>query len=213
MKSVKFLMLIGILMFAGCSGSTEDTAIRIAQMQSFANVAERALTAYDERITIAEATIVDIRDILADPDLGIPHREEMQAAIARGLAAKAKFEGAKVVALEQIRSIRATIAELESDGIQPGEDLIAFGKGVTDVGRSLPAPVGPLFILIGTLIGGIGEVRRRAAVKIARGVVASVDALLEWTPNIDNKAKYKTILKSKQRELGVRSGVKKLLGT
>ncbi len=206
-------MLIGILMFAGCSGSAEDTAIRIAQMQSFANVAERALTVYDERITVAESTIVDIRDILADPDLGIPHQEEMQAAIAKALAVKAKFEGAKVVALQQIRSIRATIAELESDGIQPGEDLIAFGKGVTDVGRSLPAPVGPLFILIGTLIGGIGEVRRRAAVKIARGVVASVDALLEWTPNIDNKAKYKTILKSKQRELGVRSGVKKLLGT
>lgn len=238
---IALLMAFGMMLaLCGCDSGANATAIRMTQMQNMANVAERALTGYDDRIAIAEEAISTIQVILSDPNLAVPAREEMRAAIAKAVAVKAKFEGAKVIALEQIRSIRETMADLTADGVQPGEDLIAFGEGITNVGRVLPPPVGPILALIGGLIGAIGEARRRTATKardraetlrdtalegeaiyaadanefekVARGVVASVKTALKLTTP-DTAAKIKLILKDEQQDLGVRAGVKKLLDT
>ncbi len=226
MKSLKFLTLFVILAFAGCSGSAEDTAIRIAQMQNFANVAERALTGYDERIEVAEGAIEKIQVILADPNLPIPAREEMQAAIATALEVKAQFEKAKVMALDEIQNIREAIAHLTADGIQPGEDLIVVGERMRDVGNKLPAPVGPIIALIGMIVAVLGEVRKRKAEKseddawdvtdeadrIARGVIASVGVVLKKANKTEATA-MKDTLKFEQREFGIRAGVKRILDT
>ena len=112
-----------------------------------------------------------------------------------------------------MQAIRAKITELEADGVQPGEDLIAFGEGVTNVGKSLPPPIGPILLLIGGVIGAIGEMRKRASDKVARGIVASVDAVLADESIIINTASAKAVLKDTQRGLGVREAVKKLLDT
>ncbi len=213
MKAVKFLTLIVILGFGliGCSGSVEDTRARMAQMQNMADVAERALTQYDERVGEAEAAIAQIQAVLADPNLPIPAREEMQVAIAKALAVKAKFEGAEAVAIEQIRAVRETIKQLEADGIQPGEDLIVFGERMQDVGFKLPSSVGPIIGLIGMIVAGFGEARARSSKKVARGVITSVGTVFESGTGV--KDEWKRILKEEQRRLGIRASVKKLLDT
>ena len=206
---ITFLALIAML-FCGCSTSSEAN---ILQMKYLADSVEQAIMSYDNKLAGMEGAISDIQVILADPNLAVPAREEMQAGIARVLAAKAVVDSKKVIALNLLQTTRARITELEADGIQPGEDLIAFGEGLTNVGKSLPPPVGPILLLIGAIVGGIGEARRRGAVKVARGVVASVNAVLADESYSVNAAKAKTILKNTQRELGVREGVKKLLDT
>ena len=213
MKSYKgissLFVLMALLVVGGCQGD-ESHAYHILLMKGMAEQVEAGIVAYDEKVADAEAAIQEIQILLADPNLVISAKEEMQDAMA--VEIKSRFEGAKVAALEQVRAIKAKIVELEADGIQPGEDLIAFGEGVKNVGKSLPAPVGPILLLVGGVIGAIGEMRKRKSDKIARGVVASVDTVLELEePN--HVGKIKTVLKDKQRELGVREGVKKLLDT
>jgi len=204
-------ILMALLVVGGCQGD-ESHAYHILLMKGMAEQVEAGIVAYDEKVADAEAAIQEIQILLADPNLVISAKEEMQDAIAMAVEIKSRFEGAKVAALEQVRAIKAKIVELEADGIQPGEDLIAFGEGVKNVGKSLPAPVGPILLLVGGVIGAIGEMRKRKSDKIARGVVASVDTVLELEePN--HVGKIKTVLKDKQRELGVREGVKKLLDT
>jgi len=213
MRPKKYLQIVCIGFFislTGCSGGEEA---RIAMMKNMVDQVEHSIQVYDEKAAVAEEAISDIREILEDPNLAVPAREEMQAAIEKAVAVKAKFEVAKGVALEQVRAIKAKIAEIEADGIQSGEDLIVFGEGAKQIGYSLPAPVGPIFILIGTVIGALGEARKRKSDKIARGVVASVDKVIADANNPADVHAIKVRLKSVQRDLGVREGVKKLLDT
>ena len=203
------ISIVILLSISGCSNSIEDTEIRMAQMRNMASVAEHAITAYDERIEEAEAAISEIKTILADPNLAIPAREELHAVITKAEVAKAKFETAKVIASQKIADIKARITELESDGIQPGEDLIAFGEGISDVGRSLPAPVGPIFLLLGAIIGGLGEARKRKATALAMGIAESIDAGLSTLGNED-KDIFKARIASDQSLGGIRGQVWKL---
>lgn len=221
---VVIIFLMSVPFFSGCDmGNTQHNIDimkgTIHQISEGIKIFDSRVVEAEQHLTAAETVLRQTKELLSDPNLSVPAKEEALAMIDRALEAKAKamalktkWETMKEVAQSQIVDLEKDIVEAEAGGVLPGDDMVILGRGISNTGKSLPEPVGPILGLLGGIIAAIGETRRRKAVKVARGVVSSVDVIME-DMNEDQIRQAKFDLKTEQRKLGVRAGVKKLLDT
>ena len=225
--TIVVILLTLIPFLSGCdAGNTQQNLnimkATIQQVTAGIEIFDSRVVEAEEHLIAAEAVLRQAKELLEDPNLTVPAKEEALAMIDEALAVKAKAMEARVkwdtmreIARSQIAVLEADIAKAEEGGSLPGEDLIILGRGISSVGQSLPAPIGPILGVLGAVIAAIGEARRRASEKVARGVVASVDVVLDGKADRAPMSpdEMKAVLKETQRKLGVRAGVKKLLDT
>lgn len=207
MKTRMIGVLVAVtIMMSGCGMSSSQ---RIAILDEMLQNAESLSDELGERITQVGLIIEETRIALADPNLPDKYRAELDVMLADSLAkvelvsAEREKWDAKIVVL------REQVEEAKASDMSFGDELVLYGKNLTTIGKSVPAPIGPFVTLAGVIVGAVGTVVAKKRKTQLTAVVKSVDVLLE-SPAVSNAKKAKEVLKMSQRKSGVQAAVDKI---
>jgi len=205
------------LVIGGCEGS-EAKAYHLMMVKTMAENTEKAIAETQEKLATVEQVIADYQEISADPNIGVPYKEEIDKRIAEAIAVKAKVDIRLEDLKERATRLSKVVDDLMADGLQPGEYAIGIGEGFKETGGAIPGPIGAIMQVIGGILVGYGtnQVRKwKSDVKhdkIEHGLVASFDDALEVIHKED-KSIAKQAMKAQQLSRGIHNDVRRLMTT
>lgn len=205
MKRKQFVVLLLMLVMAGCNGTSQE---RLDGLAAFLGIAKKQSELVNDDIATIQQTIADLQVAANDPALS-PEDAAKIKAMMETVAEKLSIAlEVKVKVDKAISDAEAKIAEIAANGnTNVGDEIQAAGHTITAAGQALPPPFGVYAGIAGTILAAIGGIIAKRKGDALTNVVRTVDKAKKDLTK-DQIDAFDTVLR-KQRE-PTRAAVRKI---